>query len=71
MTTVEHKALEAKNNEVMAVTLESGSILDANTVRNYLVSGNGRVTDQEVVMFLQLCKAQKLNPFVKDAYLIK
>lgn len=69
--TVEYKAVEAKNNEVMSVTLESGSILDANTVRNYLVSGNGRVTDQEVVMFLQLCKSQKLNPFVKDAYLIK
>lgn len=57
--------------EMTSVTLESGSVLTADTVRNYLVSGGGYVTDQEVVMFLELCKAQKLNPFVKDAYLIK
>ena len=61
----------ATNNNIASVTLESGSVLTADTVRNYLVSGGGNVTDQEVVMFLELCKAQKLNPFVKDAYLIK
>lgn len=41
------------------------------TIRQYLVSGNGQVTDQEVVMFMSLCKYQKLNPFLKEAYLIK
>lgn len=61
----------ATNKNIPSVTLESGSVLTADTVRNYLVSGGGNVTDQEVVMFLELCKAQKLNPFVKDAYLIK
>lgn len=61
----------ATNKNIASVTLESGSVLTADTVRNYLVSGGGNVTDQEVVMFLELCKAQKLNPFVKDAYLIK
>lgn len=40
-------------------------------IKNYLVNGNGAVTDQEVVMFLNLCKAQHLNPFLRDAYLIK
>lgn len=40
-------------------------------IRNYLVSGNGEVTDQEVVMFLNLCRYQHLNPFLKEAYLIK
>lgn len=40
-------------------------------VRNYLVNGNGNVTNQEVVMFLNLCKAQHLNPFLREAYLIK
>lgn len=40
-------------------------------VRNYLVSGGGDVTDQEVVMFLSMCKYQRLNPFLKEAYLIK
>lgn len=40
-------------------------------IRNYLVNGNGAVSDQEVVMFLNLCKAQRLNPFLREAYLIK
>lgn len=40
-------------------------------VKNYLVNGNGAVTDQEVMMFISLCKFQKLNPFMKEAYLIK
>lgn len=40
-------------------------------IRKYLVNGQGNVTDQEVVMFINLCKAQRLNPFLKEAYLIK
>lgn len=51
--------------------LESGQVLSAETVKNYLVSGNGAVTDQEVMMFIELCKAQRLNPFIREAYLIK
>lgn len=45
--------------------------LSPGIIRNYLVSGGGNVTDQEVMMFLMLCKSQHLNPFVKEAYLIK
>lgn len=40
-------------------------------VKNYLVNGNGDITDQEVVYFINLCKSQGLNPFIKDCYLIK
>lgn len=45
--------------------------LDEETVRNYLVNGNGRVTNQEVAMFIKLCQYQGLNPFLREAYLIK
>ena len=45
--------------------------LSPQTVRNYLVAGGGDVSDQEVVMFLNLCKFQHLNPFLREAYLIK
>lgn len=45
--------------------------LSKNMVKSYLVNGNGAVTDQEVVMFLSLCKFQHLNPFLREAYLIK
>lgn len=40
-------------------------------VKRYLVNGGGNVTDQEVVMFLNLCRFQHLNPFLKECYLIK
>lgn len=45
--------------------------LTAVTVRNYLTRGNAEVEDQEVVMFINLCKYQKLNPFLNEAYLVK
>lgn len=45
--------------------------LTGNTVKNYLVRGNGEITDQELVMFINLCKYQKLNPFLNEAYLVK
>lgn len=46
--------------------------LTANTVRNYLVSGDkDRVTNQEVAMFINLCKFSGLNPWLKEAHCIK
>ena len=45
--------------------------LSPKMIKDYLVAGNGQVTDQEVVMFLSLCKFQHLNPFLREAYLIK
>ena len=46
--------------------------LSASLVKKYLVSGDATaVTDQEVMMFLTLCKYQHLNPFLREAYLIK
>ncbi|HVI39435.1 MAG TPA: phage recombination protein Bet [Anaerovoracaceae bacterium] len=45
--------------------------LSPNIIRNYLVSGGGNVSDQEIVMFLNLCRFQHLNPFLREAYLIK
>lgn len=45
--------------------------LSPQTVRTYLVQGNGRVTDQEVGLFINLCRYQQLNPFLREAYLIK
>lgn len=52
---------------------DSGHVkLTPETVKRYLVNGDAdKVTDQEVMMFLALCKYQKLNPFLREAYLIK
>ncbi|TLQ08811.1 phage recombination protein Bet [Marinilactibacillus psychrotolerans] len=45
--------------------------LTGKMVKSFLTSGNGSVSDQELVMFINLCKYQKLNPFLKEAYLVK
>lgn len=41
-------------------------------VKNYLVNGDAaRVTDQELTMFMMMCKANHLNPWIREAYCIK
>lgn len=54
--------------QLATYTLEGGQVLSATTVKNYIAPG---ATDQEILYFIELCKAQKLNPFVRDAYLVK
>jgi len=47
-------------------------ILSKDIVKRYLVSGDpSKVTEQEIMMFIQMCKYQGLNPFLREAYLIK
>lgn len=46
--------------------------LSPDIIKRYLVNGDPScVTDQEVNMFLNLCRYQHLNPFLREAYLIK
>lgn len=41
-------------------------------VKSYLATGKTeKVTEQDIVMFINLCKYQHLNPFLREAYLIK
>ena len=51
---------------------DSGEVaLSPILIKQYLVNGQGNVTDQEIMMFLRLCQYQRLNPFLREAYLIK
>ena len=62
-------------NVLSVVEYDAGDVkikLDPETVKNYLVRGNGNVSDQEVLFFIRTCQAQKLNPLVYgEVYLIK
>jgi phage recombination protein Bet len=59
-------------NEITYNSETGASImLSSEIIKQYLVNGNGKVSDQEIMMFLQLCKYQKLNPFLREVYLIK
>jgi phage recombination protein Bet len=44
--------------------------LTKSDVRN-LISTDPNVTDKEIHLFMELCRYQSLNPFVREAYLIK
>ena len=46
-------------------------ILSTEYIKKYLAGDNPNVTDSEAVMFLNLCRYQHLNPFLREAYLIK
>lgn len=61
-----------KENQLVEFSANGEKVkLSPAIVRNYLVNGNGQITDQEIVYFINLCKSQGLNPFIKDCYLIK
>lgn len=51
-----------------ALTPAAPSDLSVSTIKKYI---NDKATDEEAYVFLQLCKARGLNPFLKEAYLIK
>jgi phage recombination protein Bet len=63
------------NDLIQKVNYEVGGQkieLTQGMVKQYLVNGDVRaVTNEEVGMFMMLCKSQGLNPFVKEAHLIK
>jgi len=40
-------------------------------VQEYIVGSNVQITNQEFKLFTELCKVRKLNPFLREAYLIK
>lgn len=53
---------EADGNEVK---------LSPKIVQQYLVNGDAKITLPEFKLFTELCKVRKLNPFLKEAYIIK
>lgn len=69
LATTTHKATTSDkiafiaNNDEVKISLDD--------IKNTLTNGNGQVTNKEAVMFLSLCRYQHLNPFIREAYLIK
>lgn len=58
-------------NVVVTYEVEGQEVkLSPSIVRNY-IADNQDVTLQEYKFFVELCQARKLNPFLKEAYLIK
>lgn len=69
---VQNSLARKSNESVTTFTVGNDTVtLSPSIVRNYLTNGNGAVTDQEVNYFVHLCRGQRLNPFLKEIYLIK
>lgn len=64
----------SQNNEKVVVTYkidDTEIMLTPKIVQDYIVSGTAQISLPEFKMFTELCKVRKLNPFLKEAYLIK
>lgn len=74
MSEILKNELEEKKPErnKFAITTRTGEILilDKNTVQKYVANGM-EISDSEYNMFFQLCKVYQVNPFLKEAYLVK
>ncbi len=59
-----------KNNEIVKFTDERGEVVQftAHDIKERLCPN---IEDKELALVLGLCKAQRLNPFNKDVYIIK
>lgn len=64
----DHVNVPAVPEAPQTLTPAAPSDLSVQTIKKYI---NDKATDEEAYVFLQLCKARGLNPFLKEAYLIK
>jgi len=57
----------------VSIATDTGEVkLSPSIVKKFLVSGKPEyITDEEVVLFIKLCQYQKLNPFLREVYLVK
>lgn len=63
---------ETKNEIVVQYEVDGEQIkLTPKIVQEYIVGTDAQITMPEFKMFTSLCKARKLNPFLKEAYCIK
>ena len=67
-----NEAAEQKQELVVKFDVEGQEIkLSKKIVQEYIVGSDVPITNQEFKLFTELCKVRKLNPFLREAYLIK
>lgn len=66
-----NSAVALLEKEMVYTVGEEDVKLTGNIVKNYLARGNKEITNREIVVFMNLCKYRKLNPFLNEAYLVK
>lgn len=62
---------EVKENNKYEIITSTGEKLDLSLHIVKQLAGSQNISPEEFINFFQLCKVQKLNPFLKEAYIIK
>lgn len=63
---------DEKNEIAVKYDIDGNEIkLTMKSVQDYIVGTDAKITISEFKFFTELCKVQKLNPFLKEAYCIK
>ena len=67
-----NEAMEQKQELIVKFDIDGQEIkLTPKIVQEYIVGTDAKITNQEFKLFTELCKVRKLNPFLREAYLIK
>lgn len=67
-----NELVEQKQELTVKFEIEGQEIkLTPRIVQEYIVGTDAKITNQEFKLFTELCKVRKLNPFLREAYLIK
>ena len=67
-----NEAVEQKQELIVKFDIDGQEIkLTPKIVQEYIVGTDAKITNQEFKLFTELCKVRKLNPFLREAYLIK
>lgn len=67
-----NEAAEQKQELIVKFDIDGQEIkLTPKIVQEYIVGTDAKITNQEYKLFTELCKVRKLNPFLREAYLIK
>ncbi len=67
-----NELIEQKQELTVKFEIDGQEIkLTPRIVQEYIVGTDAKITNQEFKLFTELCKVRKLNPFLREAYLIK
>ena len=67
-----NEVVEQKQELTVKFEIDGQEIkLTPKIVQEYIVGTDAKITNQEFKLFTELCKVRKLNPFLREAYLIK
>lgn len=58
-------------SDIIKYTVAGQEVILNNEAVNYLRKGNAELTDKEIILFINLCKYQGLNPWIGEAHAIK